>query len=119
MNWKNKNYNSWYSKKNRKTFRVYHKEYISRVKKAVFGFYCGGKIRCMCEGCPIRHIDLLSIDHIVPIRGKRYGAGQKYGWNLWLWIKKMGYPKGFQVLCMACNKAKGTNRCCPRYGKKH
>jgi hypothetical protein len=118
-------YDRKYRKKHVRAFRKYQKSYIRRVKIAVFGHYCKGRIRCQCLGCPIRHIDLLSLDHVKPIKNHiqtngrtRWRAG-KHGWNMWLWVKKKGFPDGFQILCIACNKAKGTKKRCPRYGKKH
>jgi 5-methylcytosine-specific restriction endonuclease McrA len=94
---------------------VYLKKYWRQLKLEVFGHYCRGRIRCQCKRCPIRHIDLLSLDHIVPVRSKTVTRG----YNLWMSLRRLGYPKGFQILCIACNKAKNTRKQCPRYGKKH
>ncbi len=32
---------------------------------------------------------------------------------LYSWLKKQGYPPGFQVLCHNCNLAKGYYGACP------
>ncbi len=120
-----KYYQRRYRKENLAAARGYHESYIMRIKRIVFGHYCKGRIRSQCRGCPIRHIDLLSLDHIIPARAKtkrskrNFWRAEKHGWNMWLWLKKMKFPKGFQILCLACNKAKGTKTCCPRYGKSH
>jgi hypothetical protein len=122
-----KHYQRRYRKKNHAAARDYERSYIARLKQEVFEHYCKGKLRCQCRGCPIRHIDLLSIDHIKPVkvklkRSKKTGyvwRADKHGWNLWAWLRTHGYPNGFQVLCLACNKAKSRKAHCPRYGKRH
>ncbi len=52
-----------------------------------------------CKKCGIDDIRVLSMDHI-------NGGGNKHikqiGGNLYHWIKRKGFPSGFQVLCMNC-----------------
>jgi hypothetical protein len=87
------------------------------LKITVVKHYCNGKIRCQCNGCPIRDISLLTVDHIKPIGSLRRRS--LYSQNLHRWIISHNFPKGFQILCGACNLAKGASSNCPRYGKKH
>lgn len=61
----------------------------------------------MCIGCPITHVDLLSIDHIEGNgRAHNKEIGTSGGNGLYQWLKKNDFPEGFQVLCGACNMAK-------------
>jgi hypothetical protein len=89
------------------------KEGYLKAKMKVVTAY-GGK--CVCCGESI--VEFLSVDHI---RGdgakqrrelKMSGGGQFY-----YWLINHNYPKDFQVLCMNCNHAKGTNGVCPHQKK--
>ena len=73
--------------------------------------------KCAC--CGESNIAFLSIDHIngrnktdVDKKGRRLT-----GSNLYLKLKKLGFPKGFQVLCYNCNCAKHYNQQCPHKTK--
>lgn len=102
-------------KKRRERRRYEQKAYFQNIKREVFKHYCNGRIRCQCKRCPIRHIDLLTIDHI---KARRKGR-KRTGISLWLWLKRQAYPLGFQILCWACNSSKGRGEHCKRFGKKH
>jgi hypothetical protein len=100
---------------------IYNQQRSINLKQEVFKHYCGDVIRCQCLNCPITHISLLTIDHKngdgvrhVSKRGNRIT-----GLHLWSWLKRKNYPKEFQILCWSCNGAKGIQKQCPRYGKKH
>lgn len=73
-------------------------EHLDRLCHETFTTY-GGYI---CKECGITDRDVLTIDHI---EGKKK-VGHTHsmtGTRLYHWLKKNGYPKGFQVLCMNCN----------------
>lgn len=78
--------------------------YQHQRKMAVLHAYGGP--RCPC--CGEDHIECLTIDHIadngaahrLEINGTKKGSG-----NLYLWLKREGFPPGFRVLCMNCNWA--------------
>jgi hypothetical protein len=73
----------------------------------VFEIYGGA----FCQCCREDTYEFLSIDHI-----NNDGAvhkRQRKGSNLYQWLKRHNYPKGFQVLCMNCNFAKGRYGFCP------
>jgi hypothetical protein len=94
---------------------------LRRLKLEVVSHYCGGDIRCQCAGCPIRHIDLLTVDHV---RGDGYRhrtqTNKKLnGQHIYYWLRTNNFPTGFQILCGACNIAKRNNVSCPRYGQDH
>lgn len=79
-----------------------------REKQKVITAY-GGKCNC----CEEKEISFLSIDHIGgggnTHRRQLGGGGQK----LYAFLRRNGYPSGYQVLCYNCNFAKSTNKKCP------
>lgn len=89
-------------------------KYREKVKMDVFLHYCGGDIRCMCAGCDVIEVRFLCIDHVD-------GGGRKHrkdesivsSLGIYGWLRRNGYPKGFQVLCYNCNAAKGASGECP------
>lgn len=123
-----KKYNKEYYKKNhvikKRKERVYDtKEY--RVKKRlekrtiVINYYSDGTMCCKC--CGEKEIKFLSVDHI-------NGGGNKHrkelkfskdgsGGDIYRWLIKNNYPKGFQILCHNCNMAKGFYGTCPHINK--
>ncbi len=80
--------------------RKIHKDYIQRIKHIVLTHYGNGKLACV--RCGFSDIRALTIDHIEGIgsitRKKEGGAG----YNIWSHLKRDGYPKGYQTLCMNC-----------------
>lgn len=65
----------------------------------------------MCACCGETQDQFLSIDHI-------NGGGLKHrteigSTSIFCWLKKNGYPEGFQTLCHNCNMAKGFYGVCP------
>ncbi len=68
----------------------------------------GGQ-RCVC--CGETTLQFLQIDHIAgngTAHRKKIGQG-----GLYRWLKKNGFPSGFQILCANCNFAKGHYGVCP------
>jgi len=92
------------------------------LRYEVFSHYCGGgEPHCKCPGCTTRFIEFLQLDHVngngnAHRKENNLGTG---GARLWAWVKKMGYPPGFQVLCRNCNGAKFTRPQCPLHGQEH
>ena len=72
------------------------------LKEEVFLAY--GGFRCVC--CEITLISMLSIDHV-----KNDGAEHRkqLGSKLYYFLKRNGYPSGYQVLCWNCNWSKSIN----------
>lgn len=74
----------------------------------------GGKCAC----CGETERAFLVIDHI-------HGGGNEHrkqekitgANNIGAWLKKHGYPEGFQVLCANCNTAKEKEGGCPHAQK--
>jgi hypothetical protein len=99
-------YDQEYRKAHPNTTRQ-NQDYRLRVKLEVFNAYGGA--RCAC--CGEEHIEFLSLDHI----GNNGAEHRKSvpATTLYNWIRKNGFPPGFQVLCMNCNFAKGHFGKCP------
>ena len=123
----------WYRKnktKRLRTISAYQKRDRDRVRLDVFAHYCGQTPHCQCPGCHLGpccphpvFIGFLQLDHVA-------GGGNKHtdergnklaGRKLWRWLRRMGYPPGYQILCANCNSpgGKGTKAACPMHGKLH
>ena len=97
--------------KNREFFLSQHKAYRQAVKQEVFRHYSiTGIPECAC--CGEKCIHFLTIDH-------RHGGGNKHrstvggGSRFYFWLKKTGFPDGYDILCFNCNGAKGMFGVCP------
>jgi hypothetical protein len=113
---KKKNRNRWnknkekYNEQQRLSFPLK----LRTLKIEVLTHYGNGKCICVCCGETI--LDFLTIDHIngrqIHERGKNR---DKYsGRNLWRYLKREGFPSGYQTLCINCNMGKHINKgICP------
>lgn len=75
-----------------------------KIRDAVFSAY-GGYI-CAC--CGERNDQFLTIDHIDGCGGaerRRQGLGHSF----YAWLRRNGWPPGFQVLCYNCNLGRAKN----------
>lgn len=91
-------------------------QYWSNLRHEAIMAYGGYKCACCGETEPL----FLSIDHInndgaEHRRSLGYeGNGKGASSATYSWLKKNGYPGGFQVLCMNCNTGKARNNgICP------
>lgn len=92
----------------------YAKKHNEKNKKLVLDAYgVNGIHECAC--CGEGTIEFLSIDH-------KNGGGNKHrrelqsngkGGNFYRWLRKEGFPQGYQILCYNCNLAKGFYGKCP------
>ena len=75
------------------------------LKKIVLTHYGNGK--CACVRCGFNDIRALSIDHIGGGGlNHRIQLHNKGGVSFYHWLKKNGYPNGYQTLCMNCQWVK-------------
>jgi hypothetical protein len=77
-----------------------HRQYHLGLKLGVFAAYGGAK----CVGCGFEDHRALNLDHIA-------GGGSEHRRNspsgtIYLQLKRLGYPEGYQVLCANCNSIK-------------
>ena len=75
--------------------------------------------KCNCACCDETIIEFLALDHINNDGAKDRAKGLS-GKNIYSYVKKRNYPKGFRVLCHNCNQAKGHSKdnICPHKRKQ-
>lgn len=74
------------------------------VKDAVFAAYGGYVCACCGERNPV----FMTIDHIHGCgheQRKKHGLGGSF----YAWLRRKGFPPGFQVLCFNCNLGRAKN----------
>ena len=104
-----KAYSRSYHRAHRDEVLEYMAEYYQSSKLAAFDAYGGA--RCAC--CGETQIGFLSLDHINGCT-KETRKIQGLGGRLYQWLKKQGYPLGYQVLCFNCNLGRAHNHgVCP------
>jgi Zn finger protein HypA/HybF involved in hydrogenase expression len=93
--------------------RRVHSIHGADLKKQVFAAYGGYRCACCGETEPL----FLCIDHINndgAEHRRQLGVGRRGGNDTYHWLKKQGFPPGFQVLCHNCNIGKHLNKgVCP------
>jgi hypothetical protein len=88
----------------------------AECKDAVFAAYGGYRCACCSEGERL----FLSIDHINNDGNieRNSGAYSGSGSGFYQWLRKQGFPAGYQVLCMNCQVGKHKNGgVCPHQRK--
>jgi hypothetical protein len=87
-----------YKKKYPDKVRGYKRRYYIKLRLSVLIHYSQGHLKC--SACGENHIEFLEIDHI-------YGGGNKHIAAIktlfYVWLKRNGFPEGYQVLCSNCN----------------
>ena len=113
-----KDYIKNYVKKNSKKLLVIHKEFRENIKLETLYRYSYGTMECACCGETI--IGFLTIDHINNngAEHRRKLFGKKFnrlgGYAFYAWLKRHGYPEGYQVMCYNCNCGRDKNNgICP------
>lgn len=118
LEWQRKNrvkvrayYKKYYDANSEEVIRrniIKNKSYYHKLRVKSLEFY-GGK--CVC--CGEDKIEFLGIDHISGGGNTHRKELKKQGLNIYEFLRKNKYPKGFQVLCHNCNLAKGFYGKCP------
>jgi hypothetical protein len=76
------------------------------LKLETFNHY-GGASCSFCHKCE-GDLDVLTLDHTEPCK---LGRNCPYsGWRLYEYLKGLGYPPGYSVMCFNCNWVKGSSR---------
>ena len=101
-------------KHNPERVAVHYRNWYRKLKLSTLIAYSQDPPTCAC--CGEANPGFLTIDHI-------NGGGNAHrrevggGNNLLVWLKKQGYPAGFQVLCFNCNAGRYWNGgSCPHLG---
>jgi hypothetical protein len=101
-----------------------------QLKLKLDAFEAYGGVICSCLSCPERlnpKISFLTLNHIggggtkhrASLGGKRIAGGGvgAAGQETYRWVKKNGYPPGFNVLCWNCQWGVHINKgVCPHKG---
>lgn len=93
-----------------------NREKSLQLKLQAFDVYGGRK--CACCGESI--LEFLQIDHVNDDGAEHRKEIGKYmiGVAFYKWLKRNGYPPGYQVLCANCNIAKSRYGQCPHQRDK-
>lgn len=100
-----------HNKVSKLTARLYMRNWTKATKIEVLTHYGNGKLACV--KCGFDDIRALSIDHING-EGKAHRILiRKGGIRFYRWLKRQGYPKEYQTLCMNCQwiKRQENNEC--------
>lgn len=101
-----------YDAQNRERRRETQRTCRQRTRKECLAHY-GGKCAC----CGETESAFLGIDHINGGGGKHRKSLGHWGVNFYAWLRREGWPDGYQVLCHNCNQAKGYYGVCPHRSK--
>jgi hypothetical protein len=82
-----------------------------RLREGILEAY-GNKCAC----CGEKQQEFLAIDHINN-DGAEHRRSIGGGGMMYRWLKKHGYPEGFQILCQNCNWGKRLYGICPHQFK--
>ena len=106
------NYMKNWKKTHRRNLRISEKRQRNKLRRLVIYNYSNGTNTCKC--CGVNTFEFLTIDHINNDGAEHKRREEiKNGIELYKWLKRNGYPKGFQVLCWNCNTAKHFHGVCP------
>ncbi|MDI6820920.1 MAG: hypothetical protein QMD65_01950 [Patescibacteria group bacterium] len=96
--------------KNPELYRKLNREHHQELRFDVLKGYGGEKPKCNC--CGETEIKFLCIDHI---NNDGKAERKKFGSQVSIlrYLRKMSFPKGYQVLCYNCNLAKQYYKICP------
>lgn len=72
--------------------------------------YCAGNPRCMCDGCDVRVIEILELDHNAN-DGSLYR--KLHHRNIYRWLIHSNFPNIITVRCPNCHSARHRNVQCP------
>jgi hypothetical protein len=91
-------------------FRAYRsqlqKSRMRALRQEIIDHY-GGKCSC----CGETRFEFLVLDHV---NGGGSKERQQYNlWQIYLRVKKLGFPRSFRVLCQNCNSSYGHYGYCP------
>lgn len=86
-----------------------------KLRAEVFAAYGGFRCACCGETTP----EFLTVDHIEGGGNQHRKQLAAEGITLYRWLKRHGFPPGFQALCANCNTAKHIHGQCPHQRGPH
>jgi hypothetical protein len=92
-----------FSKHKQKIKNEKHVRYRQNLKQTVFMIYSSEQIKC--ADCSESDLTVLTIDH-KNNDGSKHRETIGTGTQFYKWLRQMGYPEGYQVLCFNCNMKK-------------
>ena len=92
--------------KNKAEWKRKKRNRVFELKQEIVKHYSKG--RMCCANCGLRDVKNLTVDHING-NGERHRRTMSLsgGHSFYIWLTKLKYPPGYQILCFACNMAKG------------
>lgn len=93
--------------------RSYNKKHRSTAMLEAKSHYSDGTNICAMSGCNEHRLEFLTLDHI-NAEPQKWNASQGIhinatGGALAVALRKRNWPEGIQILCMTCNKIKGSH----------
>lgn len=93
----------------RKRLRLHDKDERIALKIAVLSHYSGGD-HARCVRCGFDDLRALTLDHITDNGATERRRRHVTGINLLRWLRRRGFPPGYQTLCANCNLTKEIDR---------
>jgi len=103
--------NREYARANRDRLNAQARDRHRQIRYEVLSYYSQGTLRCAC--CEIADYEFLTIDHANGDGAKHRRETPTVRTALAAWLRRNGFPEGFQVLCLNCNFARGHFGRCP------
>jgi len=91
-----------YRNSHKQQLRKYAQRRSREIKLDVLSHYSKNGGEPVCTRCGFSDIRALSIDHILGGGSYHRRLYSKTGKQFYRFLKKEGYPNGYQVLCMNC-----------------
>lgn len=96
--------NATYRRRNREKLRQASRARTRRLKLEALSVY-----GMVCRRCDFGDDRALQIDHVNDdgAAERKLNGGQGFaGWNFYAYLKRRGWPSGYQTLCANCNAIK-------------
>ena len=91
-------------RKNSNLHRIQIRKYVKATKEKVIGYYSKGNNEC--KNCKNKDIRVLTIDHVNGNGAEERRKLKRSGHSFYVWLIKSGFPEGYQVLCLNCQRIK-------------
>ena len=97
-------YREKYYRENKGRLLKEQREKRQELKRSILALYSNSEDP-KCVRCGITDVDILCVDHIEN-NGNKHRRQLGVGWDFYAWLKRNGYPEGYQTLCFNCNMKK-------------